>query len=103
MRATTQDTNLDKIILTLHQNLPVLANRYKVISLAVFGSYARGEATPGSDLDILVEFAEVPTLFEFVRLQRSLSELVGTKVDLVMKSGLKPTIGRYILAEAVPI
>jgi predicted nucleotidyltransferase len=50
-----------------------------------------------------VEFERVPTLLEFVDLQYHLSDLLGIKVDLVMKKTLKPTIGRHILAEVVPV
>jgi predicted nucleotidyltransferase len=80
-----------------------LADRYDVQSLGVFGSYVRGNADPQSDLDVLVEFANPPSLFQFVRLQNELSDLLGVRVDLVMKSALKPTIGDRILAEVVPV
>lgn len=96
-------TELASTINTLRQNLPELTSAYKVKSLDVFGSRVRGDATASSDLDILVEFSDVPTLFEFVRLQRRLSELTAAEVDLVMKSGLKPAIGRRILREVVPV
>jgi predicted nucleotidyltransferase len=69
----------------------------------VFGSYVRGEATTKSDLDILVEYDRPPSLFQFVRLQRDLSELLGVPVDLVMKSALRPAIGQVILSEVVPV
>ena len=70
----------------LHDHLPELTERYGVKSLGLFGSYVRGEETEGSDLDLLVEFAETPDLLEFVALGRDLSELLGVKVDLVMKA-----------------
>lgn len=75
--------------------------RYGVHSLGVFGSYVRGEAKPGSDLDILVEFATPLTLFEYVRLQNELSDRLGVRVDLVMKSTLKPVLGERILEEVI--
>jgi predicted nucleotidyltransferase len=87
----------------LREHLPELRERYGVRSLGVFGSYVRGDQEHGSDLDVLVEFDRVPTLFEFVRLERHLSQQLGIPVDLVMKSALKPTIGRYILEEVVPV
>jgi predicted nucleotidyltransferase len=68
--------------------------------LELFGSYVRGEETAGSDLDLLVSFAETPTLFQFVALEQFLSDKLGVKVDLVMKEALKPRIGERILAEA---
>jgi predicted nucleotidyltransferase len=54
---------------------------------------------PRSDLDVLVEYERTPTLLEFVALERELGELLDVKVDLVMKSALKPEIGRRILDE----
>ncbi len=56
-----------------------------------------------SDLDLLVEFDTTPTLFSFIRLENELSQLLGVKVDLVMKDGLKPALGTQILAEAIAV
>jgi hypothetical protein len=95
--------NLEEIVRALREHLPELRDRYAASSVGVFGSYVRGEQRPGSDLDILVEFDGVPTLFEFVRLERELSRRLGVPVDLVMKSALKPGIGRYILEEVVTV
>ena len=58
-----------------------------------------GEQELDSDLDLLIEFHDPPGMFGFVRLENELSELLGVQVDLVMKSALKPNIGRYILNE----
>lgn len=83
--------------------LPVLIQEYHVESIALFGSYARAEQRPNSDLDLLVTFHETPDLFTFIRLQTYLSEQVGIPVDLVMRDTLKPHIGEYILSEAIPV
>ena len=83
--------------------MPLLAENYALSEIGVFGSVVRGDVKPGSDIDILVDYTEPPTLFEFVRLQRYLTDLLGAPVDLVMKSALKPQIGRQILAEVVPV
>lgn len=87
----------------LQQQLPDIEQRYAVNYLGIFGSYVREEATPKSDLDILVDFSTPPTLFQFVRLKNELSELLGIPVDLVMKSALKPKICENVLAEVVPV
>ena len=87
----------------LQDLLPVLAERYQVESIALFGSYVRGEQRPESDLDVLVTFRSPPSLFEFVQLECFLSDMLGVKVDLVMKEALKPRIGKHILREAVPV
>jgi predicted nucleotidyltransferase len=89
----------DTYIRKLHEMLPELNEKYHVSYLGVFGSYIRGEQKPGSDLDVLVEFSRTPTIFKFVNLENYLSEVLGVKVDLVMKDALKPNIGRHILNE----
>ena len=72
-------------------------------SLKLFGSRLRGDNRPESDMDILVSFSSTPSLLEFVRLKNYLSEILGLKVDLVMRDTLKPNIGAKIMDEAVPV
>ena len=86
---------------TLRQQLPLLRTRFHVQYLGIFGSYVQGTPRKDSDLDMLVDFAETPSLFEFIELESYLSTLLGVKVDLVMKGTLKPLIGRRILSEVV--
>lgn len=82
--------------------MPELRERYGVAALGVFGSYVRGEAKRTSDLDVLVEFSgRGMTFFKFVELENYLTKLLGIKVDLVMKSALKPAIGKQILSEVI--
>jgi len=71
----------------------------------VFGSWARGEQTVLSDLDILVEFdpSRKVSLFDFVTLEQELSDYLGIPVDLVEKSAVKPALRQRILSEAVPL
>jgi predicted nucleotidyltransferase len=87
----------------LRQQLPSLSRRYHVASLGLFGSYVRQENRPDSDLDILVTFSEVPGLLRLIELENHLSDLLGVKVDLVMREALKPQVGLRILAEVVPV
>jgi predicted nucleotidyltransferase len=82
---------------------PWLAEQYQVKSLGVFGSYVRQEQGAGSDLDLLVTFHEPPSLLKFIEVENYLTDLLGVKVDLVMKSVLKPRIGERILSEVVPV
>ena len=93
--------SLEKILEILRQQIPILTERYSVESLEVFGSYVRSEQKKDSDLDILVTFKEVPSLLTFIAIENYLSDLLGVKVDLVMKDLLKPRIGQQILREAV--
>lgn len=85
----------------LSRRLPMLRRRFRVRYLGVFGSYVQGTSRKDSDLDVLVDFVETPSLFEFIELENHLSALLGVKVDLVMKDTLKPLIGRRILSEVV--
>ena len=94
---------VDRYLVTLRQHLPELAEKYRVRSLEVFGSYVRNEQTPDSDLDVLVTFDKAPGLLGYISLENHLSDMLGIKVDLVMKTALKPRIGQNILREAVPV
>lgn len=85
--------------------LAELCKRYHVRELSLFGSAARGEMHSGSDIDLLVEFfpeAKVD-LFDYSGLMLDLSKLIGRKVDLVSKKGLKPLIRESVLHEARPV
>jgi predicted nucleotidyltransferase len=93
----------DRICVVLRQHLPELQRRYRVRALWLFGSHARGEPRRRSDIDVLVEFSETPSLLELARLQRELSLLLGKRVDLALKDALKPHIGKRILEEAIPV
>ena len=63
----------------------------------------RGEQNGSSDVDVLVEFEEPIGLFEFLKLENYLSDLLGIKVDLVSRKALKSHIGEHILQEVVMI
>ncbi len=92
---------LEEIKKGLRSQKPTLVTRYKVKEIGIFGSYVRGTQQPQSDVDILIDFDEYPSLLEFVGLEDELSERLGVKVDLVMKSSLKPRIGQRILQEVI--
>lgn len=98
-----EQINLPQLIEMLHQQLPLLAERYQVESLGIFGSYVRHEQRPDSDLDLLLTFCEPPGLLKFIELENYLSDVLGVKVDLVMKDALKPRIGKRILNEVVAV
>jgi uncharacterized protein len=95
--------NRNELIRTIRERLPELRARYGVRSLGLFGSYSRDEARSTSDVDLLVEFDRTPSLYEFGELEDDLGDLLGVRVDLVMRSALKPAIGRRVLRELVPI
>lgn len=105
--ATTTRTRrqLPEILRTLRTSFPDLQERYGVRSLGVFGSYARGEQRPDSDLDVLVEFDDrsVEERPDVDQLRRELSKALGLKVDLGERKQLKPYIGRMILDEVIDV
>ncbi|MGH9657563.1 MAG: nucleotidyltransferase family protein [Bryobacteraceae bacterium] len=79
-----------------------LCRRYRVRELSFFGSAARGEMRPDSDIDLLVEFlpnAEID-LVDYAGLMLELSHFLGRRVDLVSKNGLKPLIRASVIDEA---
>lgn len=92
--------NRDEIIAILTSHREELA-RLGVRSLSVFGSAARGEAAPGSDVDLLVDFDRPTGLIAFVRLQMLLETWLGRPVDLATPEGLRPDLRERVLGEAV--
>ncbi len=94
---------LENITSKLQEELPRLRAQYNVATIKLFGSFIRNEQRANSDLDILVTFSQAPSLFKFIELEEHLSDLLGIKVDLVMKNSLKPNIGKRILSEAKAI
>ena len=95
---------LDDIKNILQQHKPELSEKWKVKSLGIFGSYVRGEARKGSDLDLLVEIDDIKMeRLKFIALENDLSDLLGIKVDLVEKQALNPAIGRHVTEEVESI
>jgi len=90
-----------KKILSLHKQ--ELEERYKIKEIKIFGSYARNQQKKRSDVDILVDFYEVPDLFEFIEIEEYLEKLLGVKVDLVRKPVLRAELRDKILKEAIEI
>lgn len=91
---------LDDVLRILREHREEIAS-YGVTSLSIFGSVARGEAGPESDIDVLVEFGVPVGLFKFVRLKSYLEDLLGRRVDLGMVGALREEMREQILREAV--
>jgi predicted nucleotidyltransferase len=87
----------------LEEQKPTLRRKFQVKEIGVFGSLVRDERTKKSDIDILVEFEDGITLLSFIEMENYLTDLLGTQVDLVMKSALKSRIGDQILKEVIYI
>ena len=81
----------------------IIAQRYGVVRLRVFGSYALGKAKESSDLDFLVDFEPGRDLFDLVGLKQDLEALLGCHVDVVEEEGLSPYLRERILQEARPL
>jgi hypothetical protein len=97
--------DLNEIRQTLREQEPYLAEKFGVKIVGVFGSYVRQEQHPDSDLDLLIELDRPPkiSLIGLVELEDYLSQLLGVKVDLAIKTNLKKRIGMRILQEVIPI
>lgn len=80
----------------LHELKPILADKFNVSRIGYFGSYATGDQTEKSDLDLLVEFSK-PIGWEFFTLEKFLEKELGLNVDLVTKAALKERIKVPIL------
>lgn len=88
-----------KTILVNHKT--DVSQKYKVSEIGIFGSFVRGEQKKRSDIDILVDFYEIPDLFKFIELERYLQKLLRKKVDLIDKQGIKPQLKDIILKEVI--
>ncbi len=95
---------LNEIRKILAEHKQELHDKFHVKSIAVFGSYARGDQSPGSDVDILVEFDE-PVGWEIVDLHEYLEGILGMKVDLVTKGAVsrKPLLWDSIREELIDV
>ena len=102
-RGTSTALTLNDVLRILRDHLPALREKYAVKSLAVFGSYVRGEQRRRSDVDVLVEFDVAPDLIRFIRLEDELRHAIGVDVDLVSRGSLRGKRGERILHEAVPL
>lgn len=80
-----------------------LAASYGVRRVRLFGSVARGEDRPGSDLDVLVDFGPGRSLLDQVGFEQDLEALLGCKVEVVVEGGISPYLEAGILQEAVPL
>lgn len=91
----------EEIIEKINLQLPMLKSRYGVKRIGVFGSVARDEAEKKSDIDIAVEFESPTGFFEFIRLEKFLSDLLSERVDLITFKAIKPVIKDDILREMI--
>ena len=89
--------------LELRRRLPELRARYGVQRLFLFGSRARGDARAESDLDLLIEFEQIPTLFDLVRLEQELTEDLGVRVQVTTPKAIKPSLKPGVTRDLVEV
>ena len=95
--------SLDEVKGQLEALKPTLKKRFKVETIDIFGSYARGEQTEKSDLDLLVTYTEEADLLLAAAMRRYLRRKLQVKVHVGSKKYLKPIIRDQVLAEAIPV
>ena len=100
--AVPPSTSRSEVVARLRQHYPDLASRFKVSSLALFGTFARDEQTSASDVDLLVNFSE-PVGFAFIHLGDRLEDLLGRRVDLVASDGIKENRRPSIMSSLIHV
>jgi len=92
--------NKQKIIRLINQNIEILKQRYPIKSIALYGSYARGEQDSSSDIDLLVDFTQ-PIGMEIIDLTLDMEKILKSKVDIVTYNAIKNRLFKYIKDELV--
>ena len=93
--------NLNRLLKILKEHKQEIQKNFRVKSLRIFGSTARGENKPESDIDILVEFDGPATFDDYMDLKIFLEDILGKQIDLVTEKALKPRLRPYIEKEAI--
>ena len=91
------------LLKTRRKEILEIAARNGAVNVRVFGSVARGEDRPDSDIDFLVNLESGRSLLDLARLLRELNTLLGHPVDVVTEAGLRPRIKPHVLREARPL
>jgi predicted nucleotidyltransferase len=94
---------INDLLINKREEILQIAARHGVQNVRIFGSAARGEARPDSDIDFLVTLEIGRSLLDLARLLRELEALLGRNVDVVTEAGLRPRIRPQVLKEARPL
>ena len=94
---------IDEILVNKRKEILDIAVKNGAYNVRIFGSVARGQSEPDSDVDFLVEMEENRSLLDLGGLLMDLQDLLGCKVDVVTDKGLRPRIRDRVLREAVPL
>lgn len=95
--------DIAEVLRTKRQQVLQIARQHGAYHVRVFGSVARGEAQPDSDIDLLVDMEAGRSLLDIGGLVMDLQQLLGHRVDVVTERGLKSRIRARVLAEAIPL
>lgn len=93
----------DAVLKALAARLPIVQARFGVRSLALYGSYARDEAGPESDVDLLVEFSRPPSFTDYMGLIEYLAHELGRGVDVATPGKLKPRVRPYVEKDLIRV
>ena len=94
---------INDLLINKREEILQIAARHGAQNVRIFGSAARGEARPDSDIDFLVTLEIGRSLLDLARLLRELEALLGRNVDVVTEAGLRPRIRPQVLKEARPL
>ncbi len=92
-----------EILTSKRDELIALSRKHGASNIRVFGSVARREERPGSDIDLLVDMDEEASLLDLARLKNDLEDLLGKSIDITTKSALHPMLADAILKEAIAL
>jgi len=95
-RKTETVATIDQILAKLRECKTELFTKYKIKSMKIIGSYALGEQRVNSDIDLLTEFEEIPTIYQYVQLKRELESLLGIMPDIMVRDVLPKPVQRAI-------
>jgi hypothetical protein len=99
----TKATPIPSQLQAKQQEIIEISAKYGASNIRVFGSYARGEATPNSDLDLLMDLKQGISLLDRIALKQELEDLLGVKVDIAKPENLHEIIREKVLEEAIPL
>lgn len=94
---------IEELLGSKREEILRLAEKHGAHNVRVFGSALRGEAGPGSDIDLLIDLEAGRSFLEHAALLLELEDLLGRKVDVVTERGLRPRVRDRILSEAQPL
>jgi len=93
----------EEILRKLRELKPLLAERYKVNEISLFGSFVHGEQDSSSDIDILAEFNDEADLFDWIGLALFLEGIFQRPVDVISKKALRVELRESVLLDAIPV